>query len=121
MNQKATGFASPAQGYEDGAIDLNGLLVKNPPATYFFWLESDDMAGMGLPRGALLVVDRSMEARPDSFVIIAHEGQFLCRLMVENGGFTVFTNGMTDIMPVVDETQIIGTVRALVKCYDNAH
>jgi hypothetical protein len=24
---KVTGFASPAQGYEDTAIDLNGLLI----------------------------------------------------------------------------------------------
>jgi hypothetical protein len=33
MGQKTSGFASPAQGYEDSAIDLNGLLIRNPPAT----------------------------------------------------------------------------------------
>jgi len=36
MGLKTAGFASPAQGYEETAIDLNGLLVKNPPATFFF-------------------------------------------------------------------------------------
>jgi hypothetical protein len=30
--EKTTGFASPAQGYEDTAIDLNRLLIRNAPA-----------------------------------------------------------------------------------------
>jgi DNA polymerase V len=62
MGLKVTGFASPAQGYEDTTIDLNSLLVKNPPATFFYRLESCDMAGLGLPKGAILAVDRSRGA-----------------------------------------------------------
>jgi len=57
--EKPSGFASPAQGYEEQYIDLNRLLVKNRPATYFFKLDSRDMEQLGLPMGALLVVDRS--------------------------------------------------------------
>jgi DNA polymerase V len=53
MTEKATGFASPAQGYEEKTIDLNRLLIRNPPATYFVRLESADMETLGLPRGSV--------------------------------------------------------------------
>ena len=116
---KANGFASPAQGYEDNGIDLNSLLVKQPAATYFFRLDSGDMAGLGLPKGALLVVDRSKVPVFNNIVLIRYEGQFLCRLMVQHDGYTVFTNGISDIMPVVDDTEIIGVVTASIREYDN--
>jgi SOS-response transcriptional repressor LexA len=56
-HEKTTGFASPAQGYEDTVIDLNALLVKRPAATFFFRLENGDMGDLGLQKGVLLVVD----------------------------------------------------------------
>jgi len=117
MERKATGFASPAQGYEDSTIDLNGLLVRNPPATFFFRLESEDMAGLGLAKGALLVVDRSKNPVLDDFVLIAHEGCFLCRLLVLKNGARVFTDGENEIVPIADDTAIIGVVTASIKAY----
>jgi len=114
---KTTGFASPAQGYEDTNIDLNELLVKNPSATYFFKLESGDMSDLGLPKGALLVVDRSKTPVFNQFVLIKHEGQFFCRLMVKNNRQTIFTNGISEITPIADETEIIGAVTASIKEY----
>ena len=118
---KTSGFASPAQGYEDTTIDLNRLLVRNPPATYFFRLESGDMAELGLPRGALLVVDRSKAPVLNSILLIQHEGQFLCRLMADRKGAAVFTNGVSDILPIINETEIIGTVTACIQIYDFPH
>jgi SOS-response transcriptional repressor LexA len=38
-------------------------LITNPPAIFFFRLESGEMAELGLPKGALLVVDRSKNPR----------------------------------------------------------
>ena len=116
---KATGFASPAMGYEADGIDLNRLLIQNPPATFFARLDSGDMAGLGLPRGALLIVDRSKEPGPGAFALIRQEGQFLCRLMLIEKGRAIFTNGISDIIPD-GETEIVGTVTASVKTYDNA-
>jgi hypothetical protein len=38
MEMKTTGFASPAQGYEEQTIDLNRLLIRNPrPPTLDGW------------------------------------------------------------------------------------
>ena len=116
---KTTGFASPAQGYEVEAIDLNRLLILNPPATYFMRLETSEMAELGLPRGSLLIVDRSKTPINNSIVIIRHDGQFLCRQLVKQKGKTHFTNGNEEIYPISDNTEVIGVVTASIKRYSN--
>ena len=118
MDIKATGFASPALGYEEQAIDLNSLLIHNPPATYFLRLDTTDMEGLGLPRGSLLILDRSKGPNPNSLVLIRHDGQFFCRLMVKREGKILFTYGTAEITPVED-TEIIGSITASIKTYDN--
>jgi DNA polymerase V len=123
MGQKTSGFASPAQGYEDSAIDLNGLLIRNPPATYFFRLESADMDGLGLHNGALLVVDRSKKTAKGDFVLLVHEGRFLCRLFTLKNGRKIFTDGKNDIVPIENDTAVIGVVTAAIQVfgYDFSH
>ena len=120
---KSTGFASPAQGYEDTTIDLNALLVKRPAATFYFRLESGDMGELGLQNGALLVVDRSKTPVPNDFVLIAHDGRFFCRLLALHGGVKVFTDGKSDIVPIADDTAVIGVVTAAIQVfgYDFSH
>jgi hypothetical protein len=73
------------KGYEDCSIDLNDLLVRNAPATYYYRLDSGDMTALGLVKGALLVVDMSRVAASNQFVLIRHERRFLCRLMARCG------------------------------------
>jgi SOS-response transcriptional repressor LexA len=117
MNGKTTGFASPAQGYESDPIDLNSLLITNPPATYFFRLESSDMAACGLPKGSLLVVDRSLNPQPNNLVLLRHEGDFLCRQLATHNGKQVFTNGINDLVPIIDDTEVIGVITSSIKTY----
>ena len=117
MDTKATGFASPAQGYEEQTIDLNRLLIHNPPATYFLRLESNDMAELGLPKGSLLILDRSKKPGPNSIVLIRHDGQLYCRLLIKKGGKTLFTTGKVDITPIPGETEIMGVITASIKEY----
>jgi DNA polymerase V len=114
MNVKTAGFASPAQGYETASLDLNTLLIKNPPATYLYRLESDEMVALGVPKGATLIVDRSQPALLHRLAVIQHEGEFLCRLLTEQDGKPLFTNGTTAIAPIPNETQIIGVVTAYI-------
>jgi DNA polymerase V len=117
MGLKASGFASPAQGYEDNTIDLNALLVKRPAATFFFRLESGDMGELGLPKGALLVVDRAKNPVPNDFVLLVHEGRFLCRLMAVDRGVTVFTDGKSGFTPIDGDTAVIGVVTSSIQVY----
>ena len=121
MDKKATGFASPTQGYEEQGIDLNQLLIKNPPATYFGRLETSDMEQYGLIRGTILIVDRSKNPLPDNFVLLRHDGQFLCRKMAQTHNGVFFTNGETAIYPILGETEILGVVTASITTYDDAH
>ena len=39
----SAGFPSPAADYEEGKLDLNKHLVKNPPATFFVRVSGDSM------------------------------------------------------------------------------
>ena len=57
------GFAAAVGGYARKPLDLNELLVRNPPATFFARMSGDDMTGMGIGSGDILVVDRSAQRR----------------------------------------------------------
>jgi SOS-response transcriptional repressor LexA len=85
MPEKTTGFASPAQGYEEDGIDLNRLLIRNPPATIYVRLDSSDMEALGLVRDTLLAIDRSITPTANALVMLRHEGKFLCRLLIMKG------------------------------------
>jgi len=119
MEQKTTGFASPALGYEEQGIDLNRLLIRNPPATYFIRLVSNDMETLKLPQGSLLIVDRSIDPVPNSFVLLRHEGEFLCRQLLKQKGKILFTDGIKSFYPTQNDTAILGTVTAYIKEFNN--
>ncbi len=93
----AAGFPSPAADYEEGRLDLNKHLVKNPAATFFVRVAGDSMLGAGIHPGDLLVVDRSLEARSGNVVIAVLDGELTVkririrgkkvRLDAENEGY----------------------------------
>ena len=72
----AAGFPSPAEQYAETPLDLNELLVRNPPATYFVRASGDSMTGAGIRSGDILVVDRSLDASDGSIVIANVDGEF---------------------------------------------
>ena len=72
----AAGFPSPAEQYAEMPLDLNELLVRNPPATYFVRASGDSMTGAGIRSGDILVVDRSLDAADGSIVIANVDGEF---------------------------------------------
>lgn len=69
------GFPSPAADYEEGRLDLNRHLIKNPAATFFVRVSGDSMLGAGIHPGDLLVVDRSLEAKDKNVVIAVLDGE----------------------------------------------
>ena len=60
-------------------FDIQGFLVKNKPATYFFRVGSDAMANAGIAAGDRLVVDRSIKPNNRDIVVAVHQGQFVVR------------------------------------------
>jgi len=73
----AAGFPSPADDYLDDGIDLNKMLVRNGPATYFYTIEkaSDSMNVKGIMGGDRILVDRSIEARSGMIVLAVILGE----------------------------------------------
>jgi DNA polymerase V len=69
------GFPSPAADYEEGKLDLNRHLIKNPAATFFVRVTGDSMLKAGIHNGDLLVVDRSIEPRDKNVVIAVVNGE----------------------------------------------
>ena len=113
--RKATGFASPAQGYEGRTFDFNQILIKNPPATFIMRQESDEMAAYGICAGSLLIVDRSVKPRSGSIVVFSYDGVFLCRCIFISTEGAVFTNGTKELRPAPSAYEIFGTVTAVVR------
>ena len=70
------GFPSPAEQYLEPPLDLNGLLVRRPAATYFVRVEGDSMLGAGIRDGDLLVVDRSLRPADGDVIIASVDGDF---------------------------------------------
>lgn len=71
-------FPAPSDQTLDTSLDLNQL-VKNPPATFFFRVDGDDMAADGIHAGDLLIVDRSLDPVPGCWVVAALEGDLVVR------------------------------------------
>lgn len=82
----ASGFPSPADDYVESRIDLNVALIPRPLATFFMRVRGEAMRGDGIVDGDLLVIDRSVEARPGMVVVAVYEGEFLLRRLQRRGG-----------------------------------
>ena len=69
------GFPSPADDYLEGEIDLARLLVERPAASLVMRVSGHSMSGAGILDGDLLVVDRSLAARPGHVVVATLDGE----------------------------------------------
>ena len=63
----------------DNGIDLNEQLIKNKAATYFMQVNSDAMAGAGIQKGDVVIVDRLVPAESGKIVIAALNNEMLIR------------------------------------------
>ena len=86
MCRVPAGFPSPAEDYVEGRIDLNRDLIRHPLSTFYIRVSGDSMIGAGIMPGALLVVDRAVEAH-DGHVVVARINDELTvkRLRVHDG------------------------------------
>lgn len=75
LERVSAGFPSPAADYEEGRLDLNQYLIKNPPATFLVRVAGDSMIGAGIHPGDLLVVDRSLEPKDKNVIIASLNGE----------------------------------------------
>ncbi|MCW3073279.1 MAG: umuD [Flaviaesturariibacter sp.] len=81
----ATGFGAAADDYAERGIDLNEQLIRNKAATFFMRVNSDAMEGVGIYKGDVVIVDRSLEPKHRSIVIATVGEELLIRRLEING------------------------------------
>jgi len=92
MNYRGTRRAAAAEHYvaadehfavaddpNERGFDLNELLIRNKPTTFFMRVSSDAMTGAGIFHGDVVIVDRSVKAVSGKVVIAVLNGEMLIR------------------------------------------
>lgn len=74
-SQVSAGFPSPADDYIENRLDLNDLLIKNPPATFFVKVTGESMIDAGINDGDILIVDKSKKVTNNNIVIAVLNGE----------------------------------------------
>ena len=81
----SAGFPSPADDYTEENIDLNEHLISNPFSTFFLRVKGDSMIDAGIKDKDLIIVDKSLIAKPGDIVIAMIDGEFtIKRLSIKN-------------------------------------
>jgi len=81
----SAGFPSPADDYTQENIDLNEHLISNPFSTFFLRVKGDSMINAGIKDKDLIIVDKSLTARPGNIIIAMIDGEFtIKRLSIKN-------------------------------------
>ena len=81
----SAGFPSPADDYTEENIDLNEHLISNPFSTFFLRVKGDSMINAGIKDKDLILVDKSLIAKPGNIVIAMIDGEFtIKRLSIKN-------------------------------------
>lgn len=115
-----SGFPSPAEDYVGRTLDLNERLVKRPSATFFMTVSGDSMEGFGIQDRDLLVVDRSLDARPGHIVIALVDSEMIVKRYEMLGKRPYLCSGNSHYapIPITDlDCQLWGVVRSVIHEY----
>ena len=81
----SAGFPSPADDHTEENIDLNEHLISNPFSTFFLRIKGDSMINAGIKDRDLIIVDKSLTAKPGNIIIAMIDGEFtIKRLSIKN-------------------------------------
>ena len=72
----SAGFPSPADDHTEENIDLNEHLISNPFSTFFLRVKGESMINAGIKDKDLIIVDKSLTARPGHIIIAMIDGEF---------------------------------------------
>ncbi|WP_443478750.1 LexA family protein [Novosphingobium aerophilum] len=113
------GFPSPAQDWEESAINLVELLRLDRAASFVFRVSGQSMVDAGLFDSDVVVVDRDAKPVNGRIVIAVVDGGFVVRQLCFRHGVPMLgaRNSRMHYEPVVaDETvEVWGVVRASVR------
>ncbi len=87
------GFHLPILEYEEDLLDIAEQIVIDADNTYYMQMDSDAMAGYGIFKGNILVVDKSLTAVEGAIVVTFFNGEWYVREYTKQGGAVLLKAG----------------------------
>ena len=105
VNKVGAGFPSPATDYVEDDIDLNNHLIKNIPSTFLIRAQGKSMNSVGIHDGDLLVVDRSLNPKNFSTVIVNVNEELVVKSFIKEKDQSFLTSGSKTIKDKINLTE----------------
>ena len=105
LNKAGAGFPSPATDYVEDDIDLNNHLIKNIPSTFLIRAQGKSMNSVGIHDGDLLVVDRSLNPKNFSTVIVNVNEELVVKSLIKEKDQSFLTSGSKKIKDKINLTE----------------
>ena len=97
VSKVGAGFPSPATDYVEDDIDLNSHLIKNIPSTFLIRVQGRSMNNIGIRNGDLLVVDRSLNPKNFSTVIVNVNEELVVKSFIKEKNESFLTSGSKNL------------------------
>ena len=105
VSKVGAGFPSPATDYVEDDIDLNSHLIKNIPSTFLIRVQGKSMNNIGIRDGDLLVVDRSLNPKNFSTVIVNVNEELVVKSFVKEKNESFLTSGSKNLKDKINLTE----------------
>ena len=105
VSKVGAGFPSPATDYVEDDIDLNSHLIKNIPSTFLIRVQGKSMNNIGIRNGDLLVVDRSLNPKNFSTVIVNVNEELVVKSFVKEKNESFLTSGSKNLKDKINLTE----------------
>ena len=110
LQKVGAGFPSPATDYVEDDIDLNSHLIKNIPSTFLIRVQGKSMNNIGICDGDLLVVDRSLNPKNFSTVIVNINEELVVKSFIKEKEQSFLTSGskkLKDKINLIENPEIL--------------
>ena len=105
VNKVGAGFPSPATDYVEDDIDLNAHLIKNIPSTFLIRVQGKSMSNIGIRDGDLLVVDKSLNPKNFSTVIVNVNEELVVKNFIKEKDQSFLTSGSKKLEDKINLTE----------------
>ena len=105
VNKVGAGFPSPATDYVEDDIDLNAHLIKNIPSTFLIRVQGKSMSNIRIRDGDLLVVDKSLNPKNFSTVIVNVNEELVVKNFIKEKDQSYLTSGSKKFKDKIDLTE----------------
>jgi len=97
LNKVGAGFPSPATDYIENDINLNAHLIKNIPSTFLIRVQGKFMSDDDIHDGDLLIVDRSLNPKNFSTVIVNINEELVVKSFLKENNQSFLTSGSRQV------------------------